>query len=457
MSDDQFRKALGARILAEANDLKRTPAALADELGLAREKVDAVIAGAATPREAQDVIRAMVNHYPVALADLWLEQDDTTDGVHLMHAADSKRTARVFDRKDKTHRDTPYYEYRDTAMCRLAPLRPEWIRPLRIVTDNDADNPDVAFNNGHLLHQLTFFIGEVNFYWRSGRRNRCAAMSTGDSCYITPFVPHSFTSRDPAKPGLIIAVTYGAEVRRALGDLSRLSGQELAGLAGDARDPHEAFGAKLRRHMAAESLTPRALATALTEHGVDPQRVDALIDTGDRPRGRELGILAAALNVRPADLAVQALAEEDEVIVRHARGAPGRAFPDGNRPMYRFTELARTPNQPGLKGFALDVEEVGTIGDGVLQHGLHQYVYNYGKASVELCWGQGHRTSMAPGDSAYVRPMVGHRFVRLNGDANGQLVVVRIPGALTDAALDEYAAYATAGRHRAAEEDRKWF
>ena len=66
------------------------------------------------------------------------------------------------------------------------------------------------------MHQTTFFIGPVNFYWETGGKRYCAEMNTGDSNYITPFVPHSFASRDPEQPGLIIAVTFSGLVGRAL-------------------------------------------------------------------------------------------------------------------------------------------------------------------------------------------------------------------------------------------------
>ncbi len=211
--DAGYRKLLGARVLSEANDLKRTRQALASELGRPQAFVDAVIEGTASVADAQDLMRSMAEVYPISLSDLWLERDDSDDGVIIMTGDASERTARVFDRQDRDGNLTPYYEYRDTAMSRLGPFKPEWIRELRMVDDANPDNPDVAYNNGHLMHQQTFFIGEVNFYWALGGKNHCAEMNTGDSNYITPFVPHSFTSRNPDAPGLIVAVTFGGEIR----------------------------------------------------------------------------------------------------------------------------------------------------------------------------------------------------------------------------------------------------
>ena len=34
-------------------------------------------------------------------------------------------------------------------------------------------------------------------------------MNTGDSNYITPYWPHSFTSRDPKQKAYILAITFG--------------------------------------------------------------------------------------------------------------------------------------------------------------------------------------------------------------------------------------------------------
>ena len=208
-------KALGARILNEANDLKRTPEALAAELGIESSLVHRVIEGRADLTSALNLLHAMTNQYPISLADIWLDEDDTVDGVKIMSAAATAGSSRIFERRDRHGGESPYYDYRDTAMSRLAPFKPEWIEELRVVSNDDPDNPDVAYNNGHFLHQTTFFIGPVNFYWDLQGKRHCAEMNTGDSNYITPFVPRSFTSRDPNNLGLIIAITYAGQVGRA--------------------------------------------------------------------------------------------------------------------------------------------------------------------------------------------------------------------------------------------------
>ncbi|MGY9107895.1 MAG: hypothetical protein ACKVG0_15470, partial [Alphaproteobacteria bacterium] len=211
-----YLKRLGARILSEANDLKRTPEAMASELGLGADAVLSVMRGESSLEDARSLAQRIADTYPVTLSKLWVEHDDTDDGVRVSRAADAKASSRIFDRSDRSGAKKPYYEYRDTAMSRNGPFKPEWIKELRLVTGVDPDNPDVVYNNGHLLHQVTFFIGPVNFYWQTNGKRHCAELNTGDSNFITPFVPHSFTSRDPDQPGLIVAITYSAQVHRSL-------------------------------------------------------------------------------------------------------------------------------------------------------------------------------------------------------------------------------------------------
>ena len=60
----------------------------------------------------------------------------------------------------------PYYEYRDTVITSSTSFRPEWIEELCFVGDNDPENSSVQWNNGHFMHQFTYFIGDVNYYYR---------------------------------------------------------------------------------------------------------------------------------------------------------------------------------------------------------------------------------------------------------------------------------------------------
>ena len=75
------------------------------------------------------------------------------------------KSRRIFERKDKNHQLSPYYEYRDTAKSNLSNFYPEWISQIRYVSNPDPNNPDVIYNKGHFLHQLNLFVGPVNYYY----------------------------------------------------------------------------------------------------------------------------------------------------------------------------------------------------------------------------------------------------------------------------------------------------
>lgn len=450
---EEYLKAIGSRILGEANDLKRTPEALAADLGRNFADVQAIIEGRAGLTEARALLFDMADHYPISISDLWIDANDTDFGVRPMKASASFSSARVFQRRDRSGGTSDYYEYRDTAMSRSAPFKPEWIKELRLVDDNDPYNPDVAYNNGHFLHQTTFFIGPVNFYWESDGVKHCAELNTGDSNYITPFVPHSFTSRDPDNPGLIIAVTYSGQVGQALRDFIAAGAEATDQVAGDLR-AHDVFHKRLSRHLAAESLDPTAFAIQLEAEGIPPARCRALVAPDAAPSFAEIETLARCLSIRPADLIVSGMAASDDVVISRGADMAARLYPTGNSPSYKITELVRTRHQPYLKGFDFTVlSETGET----MRHGLHQYVYNYGEAPVNIQWNEDKTALLEPGDSAYVQPLIPHSFANVEAGDSARLVVIRVPGRLNDGVFDEYAGFAADGRHRVAGESRRWF
>ncbi|CAK9005662.1 Methylphosphonate synthase, partial [Durusdinium trenchii] len=334
-----------------------------------------------------------------------------------------------------------------------------------LVTSGDPLDPDIQMNNGHLMMQTTLFIGPVDFYWkdRHGKVHR-REMNTGDSNYISPFVPHSFTARKDAPEAIIIAVTYGGAVRRAFTELSRVGAAQVARLAGDWRDPTEARKCLLKclglkpkeegfgiycsgtifeelRRLAAECLSFQDLAPKLAAQNIPAGRVEELLE-GHEASEAELEALALVLHVRKADLLVSPLQDEEEVVVTFAADSCAEARRSES---YVLAPLARTRHQPDLKTFDLEVLEGARPGH-CLGCGLHSFIYHFGSEPVQLTWGAGSSQILRPGDSAYVAPMVEHRFSVIpqaqqvhgtknqNGAACGvgrHLLLVRIPGQLS--------------------------
>jgi hypothetical protein len=448
---------LGRRILAEANDLKRTPGELANDLGYELTVVKAIISGNADLEVAQKLLSQMCVNYPISLANLWVEEDDTTKGVKIMRAKDSKTTARIFSRKNRSGKEADYYEYRDTVMSRTAAFKPEWIQPIRVVEDDLPNNPDVAYNKGHFLHQCTFFVGEVNFYWEINGKKNCAEMNTGDSNYITPFVPHSFTSRNKDELGLIIAVTFGGEVCNALNEFTQIGAHGIEGMSDNLTNSIQAFKSRLERYLNAESLGKGEFTNRLMKAGMKLDEASLIVGGELLPSPKQIEVVAEVLNLRKQDLLVSALDSEDLVIIKRYQEFDQRTFPDSNRPAYQLKELARTQHLPYLRG--LDITVLGNTNEdrSSFCHHLHEYIYNYGNVPIHLSWANNQVELIQPGDSVYIQPMISHSFAVKETTRPGHLAAVRIPGALTDSVINEFSRYPRDRRARTVQENDKWF
>ena len=411
----------GENFRAILNDLKRRPEDAAAELGVPVSEIDEIIGGQRALPAA--LVEKATATWPVSPRDFYLLNDDAPTGVRIHRAADSERSSRVMSRAG-----SDYYEYRDTAMSSLSQFRPEWIKELCVVEDNDPDNPAIQWNNGHFLHQFTYFVGPVNFYYRgSDGSKKVAVMGTGDSMYISPFVPHSFASRpsDDGELGVIMALTYGdklgGETRQ---EVAALGAELAAGLALDFADRQRAFGSLLRFHRDGLSLSRAALGKRA---GIDPGRIGRLESGAEQPTGDDLDRLAAALRVSVRDLVVPEVLV-DPVLVQTYADADRWTYPE-DEPAYEIVELTPVRSMPFSKGLEVNVLRDGDAAPD-LRAGLHQYVYNVGRAPVSVGWqlnGEDHRDTLEPGDSAYLKPSLPHGF----RGSGGKLLVLRIGGRVT--------------------------
>jgi len=443
-----FLKLQGAKILAEANDLKRTIEALARDIGLLPGFVQNVVDGNAPWSDVQEVLTRMGKTYPIDSAELTLMEDDSRNGVRVMRAAESAASGRVFSRKNRSGERTPYYEYRDTAMSKVGPFKPEWIKELRTVSDSEPNNPDVIYNNGHFLHQMTFFIGPVNFYWEVNGKRFCSEMSTGDSNYITPFWPHSFANRDPSQEAIIIAVTYGGEVKRTLRELYALGPSAVTGYKLEASSRSSGQRALIGQHLRNENLSLENFHERLRQRGAHAlaQKMEASPQTD--LNATELGIIADTLDIELSDLLLPEHVNGNEVIVKKKDASEAYLFPDAQAPAYRIHPLARCRHMASVKGFDVEVLRMTDLEDFDLDSSLHNYVYNYGTTPVGVSWRKNGRTErevLNPGDSAYIQPFVQHGFTSME-PTSGKLAVVRAAGSVSVSVQRELSTFASVQR-----------
>ena len=447
MSDNGLTRLIGSRILSEANDLKRTVDALATELDLEFELVQRVVCGDCDLSETYQVVDLMGKRYPIDVSDLYLGEDDCTRGVRIMRESESRESARIFDRLDRNGQRTPYYDYRDTAMSKSGPFKPEWIEELRVVNDSDPNNPDVAYNNGHFLHQMTFFVGPVNFYWEVNGQKYCQEMNTGDSNYITPFWPHSFTSRNKDELALILAVTYGGDVRRSLKEFYGLGDQGIRAFCLDYRNHSRGTTQLIRQHMANENMTVDQLKRMAELKGIALD-VDGMLNEERSKSFEELQSLSKCLGIELGDLLIPEFAAEEEVVVKTKSDQDSYYFPGDSEQQFRICPLARSSKMPLMKGSDIEVlDNAGSLETPFLSS-LHSYIYNYGSEVAGFLWeheGEVFEDRLAPGDSAYLKPYVRHSFANLDS-GNARLISIRVSGAINLSAQKELSYFADVGR-----------
>ena len=435
----------GNYFLGILNDLKRRPVDAAKELNIPLKDIMDIIEG--RKEISSEIITRATKIWAVSFRDFYLIQDDCPNGVKIMRAEESAKSSRVMERGG-----LPYYEYRDTAMSSIALFRPEWIEELCVVDDNDPNNPVVQWNKGHFQHQVTYFIGDVNFYYigEDGEK-KVAIMNTGDSNSQTPFRPHSFATRKNAKKnGLILALTYGNQ-------LAADAQQELSAIGEELGMPYwldftsrkKAFGALFNFHRKCTSLSFEEI-TKRT--GIDKDKLIQFENGLEIPSYETITTLAKSMNVNSRDL-LPPDTMEDKVIIQYHKESPSWYYPESIK-AYKIVELSHSRNLPFSKALEFSILK-NNDNEFDLQVGLHQYIYNVGNENVQLNWlinNSVKHDELKPGDSAYVKPNIPHNF-----RGGGKLMVLRIAGRIAGDAQRELSGLEQKDANRAISETSMWF
>ena len=433
----------GQNFLGILNDLKRRPEDAATELGISLEEITQIIDGEKIL--SQEIIEKAVKIWPLNVSDFYIIYDDTPTGVKLMSAEESKMSSRIMNRAGK-----PYYEYRDTVMSSVAPFRPEWIMELCQVDDNNSENTDAKWNNGHFMHQFTYFIGDVNFYYLDENdKKQVSIMKTGDSMYISPFVPHTFTSRNKQSNGLILALTYGnkltGDVKQELSGLSTEAGSQFS-LDFSTKEKSSASLLKFHREILSLPINEVSIRTKIpTDTIIDLENAKRL------PTQDEIILLARSYNVNSRELMADDKIEK--VVVKPYNECKKWYYPENSK-IYEFVELTSTPSLPFSKAFEINVQNSDSL-DYDFKVGLHQFIYNVGENELLLNWeftGKKYTKLIQPGDSIYIKPFIKHNF-----RGNGKLVVLRIGGRIPGDSQRELSLIGRRNTKRAISETMQWF
>ena len=432
-------KKSGSNLRGLLNDLKRRPEDAAEELNFPLKKLMQFING--EKEISYEFISLACKKWPVNERDFFVVKDDTEYGFKKMSSQNTKESSRIMQRAGDD-----YYEYRDTVLTTVTTFRPEWIKQLCVVEDNSPNNSKIQWNNGHFMHQFTYFIGCVNFYYINEVGEKCVKeMNTGDSCYITPFVPHSFATRaESEEPGLILALTFGSNLS---GDsqleLSALSDPELAsGYALNFSKKNIAIGELIKFFRQSFSISIDELCdrTNISKEGLKNY------ENGDFEFNYDqIEVIANALGINTRDLLVYEDKKENSVI--------NKKFQDGaswdiDEKLF-FVELANSSNLPFTRSLHIDVKN--TDKHFMQKVGLHQYIYNVGETSVYLNV-DGESEELGVGDSCYIKPFISHSFT-----GEGSLLSLRIGGKINGDSLRELSFIGRNNTKRAISESLPWF
>ena len=437
-------KRMGNNFLGILNDIKRRPSDAAKELEISKEEIENIINGKI--RLSSEIISKATKIWPVNSRDFYIMHDDCPSGLKIMRYEDSVKSGRIMHRSGK-----PYYEYRDTAMSSVGPFRPEWIEMLCVVDDNEPNNKQTQWNNGHFMHQFTYFLGDVNFYYIDDNgEKKVGVMNIGDSNYITPFTPHSFATRkDAKKNGLILALTYGnnlsGDSQHELSSLGKKLGKEFA-LDFSSKD--NASSSLIKFHRNNSSLTQHELSKRTN---IPIEKLNDF-ENGKIPTHSEYTALAECLGVNVRDL----LSYDEissKVIVQLHKNTKKWFYPEDSK-NYELVELANSSSLPYSKALEINIlnQNDSTLD---LKVGLHQYGYNISETDISISYesDDGLKTDIIkPGDSFYLKPFVEHNF---RGKA--KLLVLRISGKITGEPQRELSLIGQKNITRVINESLRWF
>lgn len=429
LSSLKFRKIL--------NDLKRRPVDAAKDLNITERKINHILNG----KEDLDIsiINKAISIWPINHSDLFPIIDDTTQGYKKFSKKDSDKTSRVMYRKGKE-----YYHYKDTVMSKVSTFRPEWIQELVVVKNNSPHNPNVVYNNGHFLHQFTYFIGPVNFYYiDKNNKKKVAKMNTGDSMHISPYIPHSFTTRKNKenKLGLILALTYSGNIDSdVLNELSAIGKEYSSNFNLNFLDKKNIFFNNLKYFLNISSIDEKFFEKKL--------KIKLNKLKKNTPSIKIIQKISDVLNVNVKDLIPPT--KFDQVKIQTYNKSKKWNLSKNNKDIYKVVELTNVSQLPCSKAIELEVltEKKHSLH---FEIPCHQYVYNVGKTSCSINF-KNKKEKLNPEDTIYIKPNVRHSFTK-----KSKLLILRIAGKLHNDNLYHLSTLSKKNYERLIVDNKPWF
>ena len=434
-----MKSSTSIRLRKILNDLKKRPKDAATDLGISEDKIEKILNNEA--KIDLELIEKAVKIWPVNYSDFFHIDDDTRNGYKICKSSQSNSSERLMYRGGK-----PYYLYKDTVMSKVSPFRPEWIQELSIVDDLNPNNDKVKFNNGHFLHQFTYFIGPVNFYYIENKKKKVAAMNTGDSMYISPYVPHTFTTRkNPENElGCILALTYTDKIDgESVNELSAIGYDLAKKFKLSINNESKSFLSNLDYHLNASSITYENFKKGT---GIN---LDKFKKKGKTPELKILKKISNYLNINIRDLLPPT--KNHEVKIKKYKDNRSWFFPSNKNKIYKFLELTNLAQLPLSKAYELQILEEKKHNFN-LEVPCHQYIYNVGDKKCTIEIENKFVEKLEPGTSIYLKPCLKHKFYN-----SGKLLVLRIGGKISGDVIYQLSMISEENIKRLINDNKPWF
>ena len=409
------------------NGLKRRPEDAAKELNISHTKMNKILDGKLSLSIV--LVKKMLKVWPITIESLINSKffSHETPSLKIFKKEESIKTSRIMKRDGKN-----YYEYRDTVMEKNAPFRPEWIRTICHVDNDKANNKKVIWNKGHLLHQFTYFVGNINFYYLDKyKKKRVCKMKMGDSMYISPYVPHSFASRDD-KLNFIIALTYLDKITIQLQDTLNLIG-------------HENTKKTLIDITNKKKSTKKLIARFKNNLSLTDEEIKKRIKNRLTSKNW-LKNYSGALSVNLKDLL--GFDDNKKIIIKKNSHSEGWYFPSKKNQVFLIKELASSKFVPEAKAIEIKVLKKNNL---KLQNYCHQYIYVLGE---NLILKQDKKKYiLKKDDTFYLKPHT--KFSIQNKYASN--LILRVPGLLSGDKLLQLSQVEEKNISRVIKDNSRWY
>ena len=267
-------------------------------------------------------------------------------------------------------------------------------------------------------------------------------MTTGDSMYISPYVPHTFTTRKNKENilGSILALTYTDKIDgETVNELSAIGHNLVKKYKIDTTNKFKGFYENLIYHLNAASLPIEVL----------NKKIRFKINKKKLPNFQKILKIAKCLKINLRDLLPPIKSEA----VKMKKYQENRYwyYPSEKNKIYKFLELTSLPELPLSKAYELHILTGSNHGQNLVVP-CHQYIFNIGSSNCKINIERKFVENLSPGDSIYLKPNLSHKFTN-----KSKLLVLRIGGKVSGDVLYQMSMISEKNTKRLVSDNLPWF